>query len=194
MMKWLAIGCGSTLLGIGINGFILPMHILNGGFIGLALLLNYTLGVKVGLTIIILSAPVFLLALRFDKSYFFNSLFGMLISSIIIDFLLPIQQMFHLRIFVSALIGGSLIGTGIGIMMRHNTCVGGLDLLALLLSKWYLVNAGFLMIIMDAVIISAGMIILHDSRLLFSFITILTAGAVTAFLTSFKSIVVWDTK
>ncbi|WP_375162215.1 YitT family protein [Fictibacillus sp. WQ 8-8] len=43
------------------------MHILNGGFIGLALLLNYTLGVKVGLTIIILSAPVFLLALRFDK-------------------------------------------------------------------------------------------------------------------------------
>ncbi|MEK1833500.1 YitT family protein [Priestia megaterium] len=32
--------------------------------------------------------------------------------------------------FVSALLGGLTIGLGVGIMLRHNTCPGGIDLLA----------------------------------------------------------------
>lgn len=73
-------------------------------------------------------------------------------------------------------------------MMRYNTCVGGLDLLALLMSKWFRFNPGLLMIILDAIIITTGMILLKDPYLLFSFVTILIAGIVTALLTSYQSV------
>ncbi|MDM5199199.1 YitT family protein [Fictibacillus enclensis] len=188
MNKLIAIGCGSTLMGIGINGFILPQHILNGGFIGLALLLKYTAGFQVGLTIICLSAPIFLMALHYNKLYFFNSLMGMLLSSLLIEGMFPLQWLFHLPIWISACIGGAFIGTGVGLMMRYNTCVGGLDLLALLMSKWFRFNPGLLMIILDAIIITTGMILLKDPYLLFSFVTILIAGIVTALLTSYQSV------
>ncbi|MDN4523099.1 YitT family protein [Fictibacillus fluitans] len=188
MNKLIAIGCGSTLMGIGINGFILPQHILNGGFIGLALLLKYTAGFQVGFSIICLSAPVFIMAFFYNKIYFLNSLMGMLLSSLLIDRMFPLQKLFQVPIWGSACIGGALIGAGVGIMMRYNTCVGGLDLLALLMSKWFRFNPGLLMIFLDAIIITAGMVLLQDPYLLFSFVTILIAGTVTALLTSYQSV------
>lgn len=55
---------------------------------------------------------------------------GMLLSSLLIEGMFPLQWLFHLPIWISACIGGAFIGTGVGLMMRYNTCVGGLDLLA----------------------------------------------------------------
>lgn len=186
--KVITIFCGSVLMGIGINGFILPAHIINGGFIGLGLLLNYIFGFKVGISIILLSLPVFLLALVVDRESFYNSLQGMLLSSIIIDGMQPIQRFFHMQIVLSAILGGAFIGFGVGMMLREKACVGGLDLLALLVSKWSSFNIGLLMIIMDAIIISGGMAILQDNSLLYSFLTILTAGTITGLITAIQSV------
>ena len=44
-----AILIGSLLLGIGINGFLVPHHLLDGGITGLALIIHYYFGFPTGL-------------------------------------------------------------------------------------------------------------------------------------------------
>ena len=90
MLKKLAIiGFGSTMLGIGINGFILPFHLINGGIFGISLLVKYLLGFKAGLTFILLNIPVYMFAYKSNRMYFYNGLLGAVLSGVMIEYYFP---------------------------------------------------------------------------------------------------------
>jgi uncharacterized membrane-anchored protein YitT (DUF2179 family) len=186
--RTVAIFFGSVLLGIGINGFIVPFHLLDGGMIGISLLLKYIWGYKVGLTIILLSIPIYLLAWKLERRYFINSIHGLLVSSLIIDLLTPLRGMFSVSIIESSVIGGLFIGTGIGWMLRHETSTGGTDLLALFVSRWLSINVGMVIFMIDAAVILAGLYVMGEGMLFYSLVTILSVGFATMTMTLIRSI------
>ncbi|WP_205600753.1 YitT family protein [Gracilibacillus sp. YIM 98692] len=185
--KIITIIVGSILLSIGVNFFLVPFKLLDGGMIGLGLIIKYITGMQPGLVIIILSSPIFLLAWVYRRDYFFSSLHGMLFSSFTIDYLSPLHYSFianfHLPSVISSIIGGIIIGLGIGLMLRYGTSTGGTDLLAQLLSNLVKINVGIIILIMDAFIILMGGIIISPKTLLLSTITILFAGLFTSLCT-----------
>ncbi|MFV9510196.1 YitT family protein [Tepidibacillus sp. LV47] len=185
--KGLLIIVGSFILAIGINFFLVPYHILDGGVIGLALVVNYLTGFKVGLMIILLSFPIYLLAWFKSRAFFYNSLHGLLISSFFIDIVYPYTYYFHYYIHItpleSSIIGGLLVGIGIGIMLRAGASTGGLDLLAQFLAKRFSFNVGMIIFCMDATIISIGGLFIAKNNLLLSFITVLSVGIATTLIT-----------
>ncbi len=186
-IKALAILIGSIFLSIGINFFLVPFHILDGGLIGIGLIFKYILGVKAGLTIIIFSLPIFTLAWFKYRRYFYNSLHGLLISSFMIDLLQPLRYYFlsliHIEAFVSAIIGGILIGIGIGIMLRYETSTGGTDLLAQFFSKLFSINVGIVIFLIDMLVIGLGGILLSSETFLLSIVSITAVGVTTSILT-----------
>jgi uncharacterized membrane-anchored protein YitT (DUF2179 family) len=188
MRKKLFIICFcSTLIGIGINGFILPFHLINGGIFGISLLLNYLYGFKLSLLFVLLNIPIYLLALKSDPLYFVNGVIGAVISGITIDLLAPLDGVIHLPIFASVICGGVLIGTGVGIMLRSHISPGGMDLLALLLSKWSRINVGVIIYVIDTIIIMTGLIILRDSNLLYSLLIVGIVGLSASILTTIRA-------
>ncbi|MFC7372943.1 YitT family protein [Fictibacillus iocasae] len=191
LKKTMAIFLGSFFIGFGINAFILPFHLLDGGMIGISLLVNYVWGIKAGLTIICLSLPIYLLAWKLERSYFINSLHGMLVSSIVIDLLEPLKGVMEIPIMESSVIGGLLIGTGIGIMLRHETSTGGTDLIALFISRWLSINVGMVIFFIDALVIIAGLYILGEGILFYSLVTILAVGFATMSLTLIRQIKIY---
>lgn len=188
LKRIIIIGVASILIGIGINVFIMPLHLLNGGVFGISLLLKYLLGFKLGLTIFCINFPIYLLAFKFDQTYFINGVLGLIISSVIIDLLFPLSGIIHLPIIISASVGGLFIGCGVGIMLRNHTSPGGVDLLSLLMSKWFSINPGVFILVIDALIIVSGLIVLKDLHLMYSLLTVTIVGIVVSILTSFKSV------
>ncbi|WP_404358138.1 YitT family protein [Cytobacillus firmus] len=171
---------GSLLLGIGINGFLVPHHLLDGGIIGIGLILHYYYEFPTGLSMIVLSIPLYVLAWFYEKKYFFYSLHGLLISSFIIDLLSEIRGNFELSILPSSILGGCLVGLGIGLMLRYETSTGGTDLLAQLMTKLLPINIGALIFAIDGLVILSGLKIVGIEKFLYSFITILFVGAMTS--------------
>ncbi|WP_261130242.1 YitT family protein [Bacillus sp. Marseille-Q3570] len=186
MKKWFAIFIGSLFIGVGINGLLAPHHLLDGGIIGISLIANYTWGLQPGLVIILLSLPLYGLAWFYHRSYFYNSLHGMLISSFFIDAFAPIRHWSHPPLLLCALIGGFLVGTGIGIMLQQETTTGGTDLLAQMLSRMTKVNVGILIFLIDAIVIVCGGLILGTQSFFYSVITIIAVGVTTTFITLTK--------
>lgn len=124
----LTIFIGSVLVAIGVNVFLVPFGLLDGGALGISLIFHYALGVKVGLTFLLVSIPIFMLAWKYYRSFFYNGIHGMLLSSLIIDLLYPLQMIgreFVTVPLVSAISGGIVIGAGIGIMLRLDISLGG---------------------------------------------------------------------
>lgn len=180
--KALIIIIGGILLAIGINLFLAPYKILDGGVIGIGLILNYIWGLKTGIMIIVLSIPIFMIAWFNYRSYFFNSLHGLLISSFFIDFFKPMQNLSHIDPLYSSIFGGVLVGLGIGLMLRFKTSTGGTDLIAQFLSDKTGINVGILIFIIDSFVILLGGLMLSSSTLILSVITILVVGITTSLI------------
>lgn len=185
LKKGLVILFGSILLSIGINFFLVPFELLDGGIIGVGLIIKYLTGMKPGLAIIFLSIPIFALAWFYNKSYFYNSLFGMLFSSFVIDLLSFSRGYIQLQIppVVSSVLGGIFVGLGIGIMLRYETSTGGTDLLAQFLSKIFKINVGIMIFIIDALVICLGGMLISKETFFLSSLTITVVGLFTSLCT-----------
>jgi uncharacterized membrane-anchored protein YitT (DUF2179 family) len=183
--KAVALLFGSFLVGVGLNGFIIPYHFIDGGIIGISLLAKYTWGFKTGLTIIILSIPIYCLAWFHFRSYFFNSIHGLLLASFMIDVLAPLRTVFDFPAMISSIIGGLFMGVGIGIMLRYKTSTGGTDLLAQFISLKTSINVGIIIFLIDGLVVMIGSQVISDKALLYSALTIVSVGCATFLFTAF---------
>lgn len=181
--KGFAIFIGSVLLSLGINVFLAPYKILDGGIIGISLIVNYLFGLQAGLMMICFSIPIFIIAWIYYRDYFFNSLHGLLMSSLIIDLLHPFRSLVHTGAIYSAILGGILVGFGVGLMLRFHTSTGGTDLIAQFLTDKTGFNLGLLIFFMDSIVICLGGFLLSSSTLFLSIISIIVIGITTSFMT-----------
>lgn len=183
LKKGIIIVFGSIFISLGINLFLSPYEVLDGGVIGIGLILNYILGLKTGLMILLCSIPIFTIAWFYYREYFYNSLHGMMISSLFIDLLEPVRSIFHIEAIYSSIIGGVLIGAGIGVMLRYRTSTGGTDLIAQFIGDKTGINVGLLILFMDSIILLIGGVLLSSDTIFLSAITILVVGLITSLMT-----------
>ncbi|WJQ15778.1 YitT family protein [Geobacillus stearothermophilus] len=185
--KMAAVIVGSLLLGVGINVFLVPHHLLDGGMIGLGLIAKYIWNVQAGLMMIVLSVPLYVAAWFYYRPFFYNSLHGLLFSSWMIDVLSVLRGVVALDPLWSAMIGGILVGAGIGLMLREETSTGGTDLLAQFIARLTNWNVGIVIFVIDACIISAGSLIIDSVPFVHSLVVVTVVGAVTTMLTHEKT-------
>jgi uncharacterized membrane-anchored protein YitT (DUF2179 family) len=188
LKKLMIIGFGSTMIGIGINGFILPFHLINGGFFGISLLLNYLLGLKAGLMFIFLNIPVYIFAFKTAPLYFVNGLIGAVVSGLMIEVLVPLNGRFQLPIMSSVIVGAIVIGIGVGVMLRNHISPGGMDLLALLIAKWSKTNVGVILFGIDTIIILTALFLLQDVKLFYSLLIVTIVGLLASLITSIRAV------
>lgn len=173
-------------MAIGVNVFLIHNHLLDGGTFGIGLILHYLTGAQVGLVAIIISIPVFFYVWFYNRTFFFNSLHGMLFSSFIIDISYhPFRDLGNSFIqdsMVSAIVGGILVGTGIGIMLRFDTSIGGTDLLGQIIGNYANINPGVVIFLIDLCIVSIGSLIISGGSIVLSIITVTCVGTTTSLI------------
>ncbi len=178
--KMAAILAGSLLVGVGINFFLIPYHLLDGGMIGIGLIIHYFLGLPTGLGVILSSIPLYIYAWYYEKKLFLNSLHGLLFSSLCIDIFSEAVIDWNLPIYISAIIGGGLIGLGIGLMLRYGTSTGGTDMLAQIISRKSGLNAGMLIFFIDGCVLIVGLSVVDLTVFFYSFLTIIAVAMLTS--------------
>lgn len=154
----LLIALGSAIYAVGFLWCFQPNDIAFGGVTGLAQILNHLFSfIPVGVTVIVLNIPLFLLGFKFiGVRLLVGSLWAMLVSSIIIDALaaVPFPPMDPI---LACIFGGLTLGASLGIVIGQNATTGGTDLAARLLKlKFTWLPMGKLMLAVDLVIIVLG--------------------------------------
>lgn len=175
-----AILVGSLLLGIGVNFFLSPYHLLDGGMIGIGLLIHYYFDFPTGLSMIFMSIPLYIYAWYYQRKLFIQSLHGLLISSLCVDWLSGFQISWDIPVYINAILGGTFIGLGLGLMLRYETTTGGTDLLAKIISNKLAINPGLIIFGIDVCIIFSGIGIVGMTTFLYSGLTILFVAILTS--------------
>ncbi|WP_255259858.1 YitT family protein [Lentibacillus sp. CBA3610] len=183
LRKIVSVVIGSILIAIGINYFVMPNHLVDGGIIGLGLITNYTLNLQPGLTIIVFNLPLYIYAWFHFRSYFYNGLHGVLASAFFIDYFHPLMTLHTPPILISAITGGFMLGCGIGVMLLAKVSAGGGDLLALMLSNIFRLNVGLIILAIDGLVILLGWLVIQETTLIYSGLMIGMTGLTTFTIT-----------
>lgn len=172
---------GSTIFALGFSLFLLPNDMNSGGVSGFAMVIVELLGVgSVGFVSILLNLPLFILGgIKIGKRFFFGSLLGMVLSSLLIDLfaLIPIPAQDPL---IGCLYGATLTGLGLGLVFLAGASTGGSDILIRLLKLHYRsVPIGQISICIDAVVVLLTGIVFHDvSKALYTGVAAFIVGKV----------------
>lgn len=142
LFRYLIVGLGSLIAGLGINAFWVPHHLLSGGVSGIAMILFFIFQWPIGMMVILFNLPLFALAYRLlDKDYFIISLYGMFTFAAAIDFTSFIAEWNIVDdTMLAAIYGGVIAGIGSGMVFRVNGGSGGTDIVGAILKKYYSIN------------------------------------------------------
>ncbi|SDC60437.1 YitT family protein [Shouchella lonarensis] len=179
----LLLGC--ILISVGINFFFVSYHLLDGGIFGAGLIAHYIWRVPVGMTILIISIPIYIGAWFYYRPFFYHSLAGVLTSSFLIDLLAAFTPTTPiLSPLPSAIVGGLMLGIGAGIMFLLDISTGGFDLLAQMISARTAWNVGILIVGFDLAVVVAGIPIVSFDEIILSTIAVIATGIATTMITA----------
>ena len=152
---------GSIIFAVGIQMFYVPAALVSGGVTGIAMIINYLTGAPVGVMIIALNIPIFIIALRkYGLRFLAGSLLGTFASSIAIDVLSLVDIGVTAEPFLASVYGGILTGLGLGIVYTTGSTTGGTDVVAKLIRERYpYINFGTMILVLDAFIIGSYAVI-----------------------------------
>jgi len=150
---------GSAVVALAYNLFLIPHHIVPGGAGGVAMILNYFFATPVGLTILVVNIPLFLIGIRtFGRAYGVKSIIGIAVSSLLID---GFTYIFHIgsatdNPILACIFGGIMLGAGLGLVFRGGGSTGGSDIVGMVLNRYTNFSTGTAILVVDFVVISAA--------------------------------------
>ncbi|HIV99267.1 MAG TPA: YitT family protein [Candidatus Ornithospirochaeta avicola] len=160
-LEYTYIVIGSFITGFSITIFTNPSQIAPGGVSGIATILYHMFGWDLGLSMLLMNIPLFLVGVwLFGKQFGFKSVLGSVLLSVATNFwgyLLGYDGILDLsrdmNVWLSCLFGGVTAGLGIGLVMKSGSNTGGTDILAQILAKYGKISLGTSLFLVDGVII-----------------------------------------
>jgi uncharacterized membrane-anchored protein YitT (DUF2179 family) len=115
--------------------FLVPNSIIDGGIIGISLLINYLTDISFGILVFVINIPFLYAGYKnIGKTFFISSLFSIILLAIIEPNLHHFEP-FTTEPLLATVFGGLLLGAGVGIVIRNGGALDGTEILGILLSK-----------------------------------------------------------
>jgi uncharacterized membrane-anchored protein YitT (DUF2179 family) len=164
-----------------LKGFLIPNHFIDGGAMGISMLLSDVLTWPLSFIIPLINLPFIFLGNRlFGKKFALQTI----ISIGLLSFSLLIVSIDAITIdpILAAVFGGVFLGAGIGFSIRGGSVIDGTEVLAISLSKKIGATVGDVMLIMNALIFSLAGYIMGIEIALYSLLTYLAAAKALDFV------------
>lgn len=177
----LGILLGSFIMALAIQLVLVPAHMLTGGVTGIAMILDFLTGIDVYIWYIALNIPIFIAGYRYvSRRFAFYSVLGTLALTVFLaimkdwTFDLGVNEM-----LLSAVLGGVVTGIGAAINLLSKGSSGGLDIVAVIVRRYWGYNFGTVSFAVNLVILLFFLIMANIELMLFSAISIFVASRVT---------------
>ncbi len=172
---------GCYIGAVGINLFILPVHLLSGGLSGLAIIFYYLMGWPIGVQLIVMNLPLLYMAYRYvGKTYALDTIAGTFLFSFAIDSTSFLAQYHFVQdTMLSAIFGGIVAGAGFGMIFRAGTNTGGMDVIGVVVKKYYSIDVGTVLFLLNMSVILASAFLFDVDVALFTLVAVYASAELT---------------
>lgn len=171
ILEFLLLAVGAAIAAFAIEDFLVPNTILDGGVIGIGIMINHLTGVPLGLLTVLLNLPFIVVGgAKLGRSFTVKSAFSMVVFSVCVSLFSGLGEVTH-ETLLAVCFGGVLLGLGVGLVIREGGCLDGTEAVAILLSRRTNLAVGQMVLVMNIVIYGVAGILFGFDRAMYSLLT-----------------------
>ncbi|MBR3362076.1 MAG: YitT family protein [Lachnospiraceae bacterium] len=144
LKRAIAATLGGLLYSLGVNLFIVPLGLYNGGLMGYCQLIRTLLITYLhitppfdiaGILYFLANIPIMIISwIKLDKKFVFRAILNIAVVTLFLS-IIPVKAVIQGDIITNCLVGGVITGAGTGVSLWAATPGGGTDLIGLMLIK-----------------------------------------------------------
>jgi uncharacterized membrane-anchored protein YitT (DUF2179 family) len=162
---------GAALVAFSLEMLMVPNRVIDGGVVGISIMLSYLTKVSLGLYLFILNLPFFLFGYKqIGKTFVLSTVFGvgvMSIGTVLFAHHKPVTN----DPLLAAIFGGIILGIGVGLVLRYGGSLDGTEILAIWITRRIPFSIGQIVMFFNLFILgSAGFVFGSWDRAMYSLI------------------------
>jgi len=166
IQKYSFLFIGSIITAVGLEVFLIPNQIIDGGVVGISIMAAYLTGWPLGLILVALNLPFLYLGyLQIGKTFAVSTLFSIVSLAYWVNYFIPVPGFTH-DVFLAAVFGGIIVGIGVGMIIRYGGSLDGTEIVAIILGKRTGFSVGEVVMFFNIFILSsAGLVFTWDKAM-----------------------------
>lgn len=165
---------GGVITAVGLQFFLLPNHLLDGGVTGASIIAAHLTHVPLGVYLVLLNIPfVYLGYKKFGREFAVLSAIGIVTLALLTLTHLP--HGFTDVPILAAVFGGAFVGLGVGLVIRNSGIIDGADTVAVLIDRVTVFSVGEAIMVINSFIISLAGFVFGWENALYSLIAYFVA-------------------
>lgn len=175
------ISIGVVMASIGLKGFLLPNNFLDGGAMGVSLLLEIVTKIDLSYLIILVNLPFIILgAKQVSYEFAFKSILAIFALSILVHYI-EIPSITEDKLLI-AVFGGFFLGSGIGFTIRGGAVIDGTEVMAINFSKKGSITVGDFIALFNVILFTVAILLINIETAMYSMLTYLSASKTVDFI------------
>lgn len=172
---------GVLSAGFGLRAFLLPNEFLDGGAMGISLLISELSGANLSLLIILVNLPFIIMGHQLiNRQFAIKTILAISLLALCVA-VIPYPLITSDKLLV-AVFGGFFLGAGIGLTVRGGAVIDGTEVLAIAVSKKTGLTIGDIIMIINIIIFSVAATLLTVETALYAMLTYLSASKTVDFI------------
>ena len=162
---------GASLSAIGLEIFLIPNNLIDGGIVGISIMTSTLTHLPLGVFTFCLNVPFLLIGYKqIGKTFVLSTLFAITSLSVGVSLLRPIPGLTH-DIFLAAIFGGIINGAGVGLIIRAGGSLDGTEMVAIIFDKKTSFSIGEIVMFFNVFILGASGFLYGWDRAMYSLVT-----------------------
>jgi uncharacterized membrane-anchored protein YitT (DUF2179 family) len=161
---------GAIITGFALATFLSSNDIIDGGVIGISMILSNVFKLNLGLLIIVLNLPFILMAWRkMGTKFVISTGYANIILALSTDYFQHIKATGDL--LLATVFGGIILGIGVGTILKNQASLDGTEMLSLLISRRFGVSVGEFILIINVFIYAVAGLVFGWESAMYSILT-----------------------
>ena len=162
---------GAAIAAFAIEEFLVPCTILDGGLIGIGIMVNNLTHVPLSILTIVLNVPFLLIgSRRLGLAFIAKSGYAMVMFSIWLEVFAPWVNATD-EYLLAVCFGGVILGAGVGLVIRFGGCLDGTETVAILINRRFKLPVGQTVLAFNVVIYAVAAALFGFDRAMYSLLT-----------------------
>jgi uncharacterized membrane-anchored protein YitT (DUF2179 family) len=169
--RYFLIQIGAFLVAVSLETFLVPNKIIDGGVIGISIILSYLSKWQLALFIVVLNTPFLIIAYKkLGRDFILSTLYAILSLSVWVFVFKPVPEITK-DLFLASIFGGIIIGAGVGLIIRNGASLDGTEIISLLINKKHGFSIGEIILFFNIFIFASAGFVFGWDRAMYSLVT-----------------------
>ena len=167
ILQWLELFLGAVIASIGLELFLIPNQVIDGGVVGLSIMGHFMVdGVPFGVFLVVLNIPFLYIGYKhIGKNFAISTVIAVIMLSLCSEYAATFPKVTN-DPFLAAIFGGIVDGIGVGIIMRAGGSLDGTEIVAIITDKHTPFSVGEVVMFINLFILSgAGLLFTWDKAM-----------------------------